>query len=1009
MNLDLQRLWPRAEPVLDAVIDLPEPRRSERAAELCAGDPDLAAIVAQLLRADSSADRFLESIPSELFDDADGTDPDSAVGGSDNIQRLGPFRITREIARGGMGTVLLGERDDGQFEQRVAIKLLRGGLQTEAARERLFSERRLLARLEHPHIARMYDGGVTESDVPYFIMEYVDGRSIDVHCNELKLGIEERLHLFRDVCVAIEYAHSRLIVHCDLKPHNILITTRGEVKLVDFGIASLLHGEMESQPAPLSAQRLLTPAYSAPEQRSGEAVTAATDVYQLGLVLYELLTGQRASGVSDPRPSLLDHKLAGDLDAIVVKALQPDPSQRYATAEALRRDLDAYLALRPVSAYASSHRYRLRKYVQRHRWGVTAALAVGLTVVAGLSAVIVQSQVARRERDRARFAQAHATAVNEFVVRELLQAPMPEMSLGRDLTVAEVLQNAARNVGHALHDQPQTEADVRLVLAQSYAALGRSTEAKGQAQASLDLLATIPEASTNSRDTAERTLAELMIDAGQYQLAHDRLVALRDRQRTALGESAPETLTTDVAVARALIALDQFTRAESLLRDDLSRAKALGPEAWRLVFDIQQELIRSLQSQSRSVDAERLCREVLDSLAKHVGPDHPKRIAVLRSLAIVLSGQRRFADAAAAADEAVALSRQVFGSSHPATGRMLVTNARFLDRASRDKEARAAAEEAYSILRASLGAENPDTLTALWWIAVLNFRAGDEAEAEPLFKQVAELRLRILGALHPDTMTAFDLWGIALLSQGRVAEARATQRRVLAAYEQAMADPQVDVQVILAFVKFLLSVQPEDLQNPERACDLAERAVSTTQRQNIFALLALAEAEARTGAKSRVPPLVREASTLPTARDNSGFEFKAVDLLTFATSPAEVERFLRQRLLDEQVEPPSPNLVRASTLRKLGLLLQERGNHSEAEKCLSQALELYRREFPADSWEIGDLMSEVAECIAAQGDIARAEPLLIEALRIIESHGKYAPPDIVKAAQDRLTRLHQPK
>lgn len=1009
MNLDLPRLWPRAEPILDAVLDLPEPRRSARVAELCAGSPEMERIVAQLLRADLTTDRFLNAMPFQFFD-SDETEletPPHERSGSEAVERIGPFRITRELGRGGMGTVLLGERDDGQFEQRVAIKLLHGEWQSDAARETLLRERRVLARLEHPHIARMYDGGVTAANDPYFIMEYIDGRSIDQHCTELRLGTGDRLRLFRDVCRAIEYAHGRLVVHCDLKPHNILVTPRGEVKLVDFGIAHLLQLEDEGSAATASGQRLLTPAYAAPEQLAGVAVTAATDVYQLGLVLYELLTGQRAFGAVTPRPSAVDRRLAGDIDAIVLKTLERDPAQRYATVEALRRDIDAYLELQPVSARRGSSGYRLQKYVQRHRWGVVAALAVGVSLAIGLAAVTVQSRIAQRERDRARAAQGRATAVNDFVVRELLRAPMPEASLGRDLTVAEVLQNAVRSVGYALHEQPETEADVRLVLARTYQALGRGKDAVVQAQAAFDLFAGNADVSPTAMQAAERTLAELAIDNGQYASASETLTALRDRQRATLGADAVDTLMTTAALALALNELNEFSRAEALLRQDLPAAQRAPAESWRLVIELQRQLVRALVAQDHPSDAEPLCRSMLSSLEQHAGPEHPDRIGVLSMLASSLSAVGRYPEATAAFQDAVALSRTVFGERHPATARTLLAQSNFFNRRNRHVEARAAAEEALSIFRDALGPDHPLALSALWRIAAMKLNEGHSREAEPLFRQVAAARRRSLGPTHPLSIAALDTLGIVLLNQGRESEARSTQREVLALYEQAVAPENADPQTIGSFTQYLMTVKPDDLQDPAYARRTAERAVTATQRRDSTALVLLAEVESRNGNNDKVMPLLREALALPEARLRRWAERDAVEFLEQTATPVEVESFLRQRLQDELMPPAAPEDVRAATLRLLGLHLQKQQKLDEAERCLSEALELRRHVFPADDWTIGDAQSELGGCIAARRDFARAEPLLLEGFRLIEGQAVRAAKSSLPAARARLVELYE--
>ena len=462
MNVDLPRLWPRVEPILDAVLDLPEPRRSARVDALCAGDPELALAVAGLLRADRDSGGFLQAAPAEMFD-LDQEAPAETDAGA-GAERIGPFRITAELGSGGMGTVLLGERDDGQFEQKVAIKIFSTEIAPAAARETLVRERRILARLEHPNIARIFDGGVTDAGDPYFVMEFVDGRPIDEHCEAEHLGAVARLRLFLDVCRAVAYAHGRLVVHCDLKPRNILVTGAGDVKVVDFGISRRLeevgHGLSRGD------AKLMTPAYAAPEQIRGEPVTMATDVYQLGLVLFELLTARRARGAgASPDLELPpDLRLGADLDAIVRKALRSDPGERYTFVESMADDVRRHLNNEPVSARADTFAYRAAKFVRRNRGGVAAAGLVIAAVLAGIAGFAWQARQTRIQRDAARKQLARATATNEFM-SFLLSAAAPG---GGKFSVAELLEHGAAAVDKQYAHDDAMRTDLLVTIGEQY-------------------------------------------------------------------------------------------------------------------------------------------------------------------------------------------------------------------------------------------------------------------------------------------------------------------------------------------------------------------------------------------------------------------------------------------------------------------------------------------------------------------------------------------------------------
>jgi serine/threonine protein kinase/TolB-like protein/thioredoxin-like negative regulator of GroEL len=418
MSADLDReRWQRLSPILEAALDLPPTARAAYLDETCAGDSDLRRQVEELLEAEAAAGSFLAAGALErgaplVAELADGprASPAAAAGG----RLVGVYRLVAELGEGGMGTVHLAERVDGHFEQRVAIKLLKQGLADEDAKRRFLQERQILARLDHPGIARLIDGGVTAEGTPFFVMERVEGRPVTAYCDEQGFGIEQRLRVFLEICDAVQYAHRSLVIHRDLKPSNILVDAAGRVKLLDFGIAKLLAGGSGGSPleATRTFVRAMTPEYAAPEQVRNEPVTAATDVYSLGVLLYELLTGQRPyqvgrGGLSEMERAILEQeplrpsartatapgptgaggpretrrRLRGDLDRIVLKALEKAPERRYPTAQALAADIRRHLDGLPISARGDNALYRARKFVRRHRAGVAAVAMTGIAVV----------------------------------------------------------------------------------------------------------------------------------------------------------------------------------------------------------------------------------------------------------------------------------------------------------------------------------------------------------------------------------------------------------------------------------------------------------------------------------------------------------------------------------------------------------------------------------------------------------------------------------------------------
>lgn len=410
--------WIRLQEVFDTAADLPLEQRDIFLNEACAGNEDLRREVEALLSHDGASTKNLEGVvkgAAESYFDAD-----SMVG-----TRLGPWRIVRQISQGGMGTVYLASRDDNQYQQQVALKMIRPGLLTAKMLGRFRLERQVLANLKHPYIAHLIDGGTAADGRPYLVMEHVDGEPIDGYCRQRNLGLKERCALFIKVCEAAAYAHRNHVVHRDLKPGNILITPAGEPKLIDFGVAKLLsNAEFDPKLTQTQSGWLFTPEYASPEQVRGQAVTPATDVYCLGAVLFEVLTGARAHKVETAnlvdfsrmvceqevrKPSAsvdgnsaeavrLRKQLAGDLDNVVLKAMAKEPAERYASGEELRVDLERYMHGSPVTARSGSVSYRVGKFVRRHKVWVAAGL-LGL-VLSSVAVILTVRQVRRQEAVR---------------------------------------------------------------------------------------------------------------------------------------------------------------------------------------------------------------------------------------------------------------------------------------------------------------------------------------------------------------------------------------------------------------------------------------------------------------------------------------------------------------------------------------------------------------------------------------------------------------------------------
>ena len=426
--------WLRAKAITADALERPERERPTFVAGACGGDETLLHEVESLLAAHAGAGEFLEESGLAATGAADVVAAAQAALPGAAGRRIGPYRILRELGHGGMGVVYLAERADAAFEKQVAIKVVRGGFAGASLMQRFREERRILATLEHPNIARLLDGGATEDGLPYLVMEYVDGIPLDEYSQARALSVAQRLLLFRQVCAAVQYAHQRLVIHRDLKARNILVTPDGTPKLLDFGIAKLLEPGLAPEEQTRTGFRALTLEGASPEQARGEPLTVTSDVYALGVLLYRLLTGLSPYGPArrtdadlmravceeaPPRPSAvapIEHrrKLAGELDWITLKALRKEPDRRYASVEQLADDIQRYLGARPVAAAPDSWRYRARKFAARNRTPVAVGALLALSLAAGVTATLWQARRAEDQRARAerRFADVRKIATS---------------------------------------------------------------------------------------------------------------------------------------------------------------------------------------------------------------------------------------------------------------------------------------------------------------------------------------------------------------------------------------------------------------------------------------------------------------------------------------------------------------------------------------------------------------------------------------------------------------------
>ena len=843
----------RIQDLFLAALERPPEVRADFLDQAC-DDVDLRRAVEDYLAADAVEEAFIldEPLVRLTSEDLD----ESGIEG----RHVGPYRLIRLLGRGGMGTVYLAEREDVGRE--VALKVVRGDLADPTARRRFLFERRVLGRLEHPHIARLYDAGVADDGTPYFAMERVEGLPLTDYCDRERLGLDARLRLFERVGRTVQHAHQHFIVHRDLKPSNILVTPEGEIKLLDFGIAKALdeaEEEIETEKLTLTGRRLLTPAYAAPEQVAGEPVTAATDVYSLGVVLFELLTGKRpdtATTHEPPRPSSavteadatasdtatarqtttdrLARQLRGDLDVICQKALHPEPERRYASAEAFVEDIKRHLAGLPVTARRDSAGYRLKKFVRRHRQGFWASVAgaVLLALVVGFYTVRLQT-----ERDRALTEAQKAERVSIFLT-DLFGASDPfEEVQGDTLRARDLLARGAARIEAELADEPEVQAAMFDAVGDVYLRLSLLDEAQPLLERALAIRRDVLD--PNDPDLAESliSLGQFHYEAGDFaetdSLGEAALAILRrgDHELDAaralhllgvsrysqgdyrasdslhtlahtrflqhLGPDHEETITSLVALAHVENALGNDSLAAAYTAEALAaRRRSFGDEHPEVAIALN-DYGYALRRMGRYDEAETAYREALALKRRLLGDTHPDVATTLNNLGVLFGVAGRYDEVGPLFEEALAIRRARYGEVHPLVASSLNNLAQLALVTGDLDTASARLEEALALARHLYDGDHPTVASSLNKQATIRYRQGRYREAEMLYREGLAMEQRLRGSDHEVVAQAMNNVALMLIEQARYAEAEALLDEALPMYRRVLGDAHVELGIPL--------------------------------------------------------------------------------------------------------------------------------------------------------------------------------------------------------------------
>jgi serine/threonine protein kinase/tetratricopeptide (TPR) repeat protein len=772
--------WDRIVSVFEAALALPNAERAGWIARACGDDGCARGEVEAMLAAHD--DRGQLRIEARLF-------PTDAVAPTSSLApgaRIGSYLIDALVGEGGMGEVYRAERIDGEYRQTVALKVLRAGFRSAELWKRFQRERQILAQLVHPGIVPILDGGQTPDGRPYLVMQYVEGLAITAYCAKHALPLEARLRLFCQVANAVQFAHSRLTVHRDLKPSNILVDAAGRAHLVDFGIAKVLsdHEDADRLEETQSLVRLLTPDYAAPEQIRGGPITTATDVYALGVLLFQLLTDRRpypleARGLhleraileqDVPPPSSVvtdraaSRRLRGDLDRIVLMALRKEPDRRYATVLQLSTDIVRHLDGLPVSARPDRWAYRAQKFVRRHRAAVAGATGLAILLIGFAVASHMQSARISAERDRAQKLAGFLTQVFEL--------SDPGAMRGQAITAREMLDSTARRADAELGNDPATHADVLEAIARAYHGLGLYSRSRDLLHSALAIRRTLGEGDDPATATVLDELADRALDLGDIrtslQLGREA-VAMRERLH---GDMDARTIHSRNTVANALRAYGEPRAAVAMFERTLAMARAALGEHHRDVADALLGLSQCYAALSDHAKAESASRRALELHTQLTGAGTTASVRARTIRAQSHLSQRRYAEAEPLFRANVDDIGNLFGVHHPHYAGMLTNLAELLQAKGYYREAEAQLRHAVSLFAAGGASQARQESRVVAALGRLLLDSGRPADAEPLLRRALGLQEAVHAPTHHLIAEVRSDLGAALTALGRVDEAR---------------------------------------------------------------------------------------------------------------------------------------------------------------------------------------------------------------------------------------------
>lgn len=926
--------WQHIKTIVQTVLTLSEPKRNEYITYACREDGELRSEIEKLLQAIEKSEeaRFMDRLNIERENlSADLSDQWHAISSRIDLigKQIGLYKITELLGTGGMGSVFKAERSDGNFNQTVAIKLIRKGFESDENIKRFQMEQEILARLRHHNIAQLYDGGFTTDGTPFLVMEYVNGTPIDEYCNEHKLTIDERIDLFKNVCSAVQHAHSNLVIHRDLKTKNIFVTREGFVKILDFGVAKLLNPGftdltlLETQPG----QKFWTPHYASPEQVKGESITIATDVYALGILLYKLLTDSypldlrgknlaevekliteyqpvlpsRAIKNNDPgqcaylrntSPPELRKTLLGDLDALVLKAIRKNANYRYSTVEQLLDDIDRYQKKLPLSARKGTVRYRISKFTRRNKTVLTgASLILFLVLTMGIYHVVRLAE----ERNIAQQEAAKAQATQDYLVG-LFTAADPAENRGEPFTIQEIVERGIHRLTENFGDQPEVHSEMLKVL-------GRVEQALG-----------------------DYTLSAELLD--------EALHMTRDLH----GENHPDVADVAALLGDVLRWKGEFDRAESLLREALEIRRGYFTGDHADIAINMDRLARTLEMKGELEESENLYRNALAMRERLFGENSDAVSANLNNLGWLLHQKGNHTEAETTLRRSLEIKEQLLEPPHPAIASTLSNLAVVLRSLRNHEEAEKFAEQALEQEIKLHGEDHPRVTTALNNRSLILLDLGHYQEAETVYRHILENNRRQLGPDH--IYVGFSLSGlaIALIGDGRSEEALPYLEEALEVTRNAVGEEHRYYAMSLA-----LKGEALIIQDPIGAVSIYKQSIQIFERT-----------------AGDHPGMARALIGL-------GRAYAAGNETDLAETAFYEALGIQRRVL------PAGHTNTIWTLTNLGQLLTDQGRIEEAEHHLREAVEISAERLPAGHWQRIAARVELANYLIASGQTISAQ------------------------------------